>query len=172
MFITVSGKKDPYVPKLEEVKERVRQDAIRAKASELSRARAAEVAAALKSAPNFAAAAKAQGLEAKDTDMVTRGAALPDVGASAEVDKAAFSLPVGGVSGAISTPNGTVIVKVVQRDVITPEQVKAGSETFRAELLNERRNQFFNAYMGKAKERMKVEINAEVISRVTSALNL
>ena len=172
VFITVAGKKDPYVPKLEEVKERVRQDAIRAKASELSRARAAEVAAALKSAPNFAAAAKAQGLEAKDTDMVTRGAALPDVGASAEVDKAAFSLPVGGVSGAISTPNGTVIVKVVQRDVITPEQVKAGSETFRAELLNERRNQFFNAYMGKAKERMKVEINAEVISRVTSALNL
>ena len=172
VFITVSGKKDPYVPKLEEVKERVRQDAIRAKASELSRARAAEVAAALKSAPNFAAAAKAQGLEAKDTDIVTRGAALPDVGASAEVDKAAFSLPVGGVSGAIATPNGTVIVKVVQRDVITPEQVKAGSETFRAELLNERRNQFFNAYMGKAKERMKVEINAEVVSRVTSALNL
>ena len=172
VFITVSGKKDPYVPKLEEVNERVRQDAIRAKASELSRARAAEVAAALKSAPNFAAAAKAQGLEAKDTDMVARGAALPDVGASAEVDKAAFSLPVGGVSGAIATPNGTVIVKVVQRDVITPEQVKAGSETFRAELLNERRNQFFNAYMGKAKERMKVEINTEVISRVTSALNL
>ena len=50
VFITVSGKKDPYVPKLDEVKERVRQDAIRAKASELSRARAAEVAAALKSA--------------------------------------------------------------------------------------------------------------------------
>ena len=41
------------------------------------------------------------------------------MGASAEVDKAAFSLPVGGVSGAIATPNGTVIVKVVQRDVIS-----------------------------------------------------
>ena len=94
------------------------------------------------------------------------------MGANAEVDKAAFSLPVGGVSGPISTPDGTVIVKVVQRDVITPEQVKAGSEAFRAELLNERRNQFFNAYMGKAKERMKVEINPEVISRVTSALRL
>ena len=92
------------------------------------------------------------------------------MGANAEVDKAAFSLPVGGVSGPIATSDGTVIVKVVQRDVITPEQVKSGSETFRAELLNERRNQFFNAYMGKAKERMKVEINAEVISRVTSAL--
>jgi len=172
VFITVSGKKDPYVPKLDEVKEKVRQEAIRAKASELSRERGADVAAALKSASNFAAAAKAQGLEAKDTDLIARGAALPDVGASAEVDKAAFSLPVGGVSGPISTPDGTVIVRVVQRDVITPELVKSGSERFRAELLNERRTQFFNAFMGKAKERMKVEINAEVITRVTTAMRL
>ena len=171
-FITLAGKKDPYVPMLEEVKERVRQDAIRAKAAELSKQRATEVAAGLNAAANFTAAAKAQGLEAKDTDLITRGAAIPDVGTNAEVDKAAFSLPVGGVSGPISTPDGTVIIKVVQRDVITPEQVKTGSEAFRAELLNERRTQFFNAYMSKAKERMKVEINPEVVSRVTSALRL
>jgi peptidyl-prolyl cis-trans isomerase D len=172
VFVTVAGKKDPYVPMLEEVKERVRQDAIRARAAELSKQRATELSAGLKSAANFAAAAKAQGLEAKDTDLVTRGAALPDVGANADVDKAAFSLPVGGVSDPIATSNGTVIVKVTQRDVITPEQVKAGSEAFRAELLNERRTQFFTAYMSKAKERMKVEINPEVVSRVTSALRL
>src|SRR5688572_15522757 len=60
VFITVSGKKDPYVPKLDEVKEKVRQDAIRARAAELSRARAADVANALKAGANFAAAAKAQ----------------------------------------------------------------------------------------------------------------
>jgi peptidyl-prolyl cis-trans isomerase D len=172
VFITVAGKKDPYVPKLDEVKDKVRQDAIRAKAAELSKQRANELAAGFKSAPNFAAAAKAQGLEAKDTDLIARGAAIPDVGTNPEVDKAAFSLPVGGVSAPISTPEGTVIVKVVQRDEITPAQVKTGSEAFRAELLNERRTQFFNAYMGKARERMKVEINPEVVSRVTSALRL
>jgi peptidyl-prolyl cis-trans isomerase D len=172
VFLTVAGKKDPYVPMLEEVKERVRQDAIRTKATELSKQRATELSAGLKSAANFTAAAKAQGLEAKETDLVTRGSALPDVGANADVDKAAFSLPVGGVSDPIATSNGTVIVKVTQRDVITPEQVKLGSETFRAELLNERRSQFFAAYMGKAKERMKVEINSEVITRVTSSLRL
>jgi len=171
-FITVAGKKDPYVPKLDEVKEKVRQDAMRAKAAELSKQRATELAGGLKSAANFAAAAKAQGLEAKDTDLITRGSAIPDVGTNPEVDKAAFSLPVGGVSGPISTSDGTVIIRVVQRDEVTPAQVKSGSEAFRAELLNERRSNFFNAYMGKAKERMKVEINAEVITRVTSALRL
>ena len=172
VFIAVAGKKDPYVPMLEEVKERVRQDAIRAKAAELSKQRATELAAGLKSAPNFAAAAKAQGLEAKDTDLITRGAAIPDVGANPEVDKAAFSLPVGSVSGPIATSEGTVIVKVVQRDVITPDQIKSGSESFRAQLLNERRSQFFSSYMSKAKARMKVEVNPEVVTRVTTALRL
>ena len=172
VFITVSNKKDPYVPKLDEVKEKVRQDAVRAKAAELSRQRAAEVAAGLKSASNFAAAAKAQGLEAKDTELIPRGAVLPDVGASAAVDKVAFSLPVGGVSAPIATADGTVIVRVVQRDVITPEQLKLVGEAFRAELLGERKNQFYASYMGKAKERMKVEVKPEVMTRVTSALNL
>ena len=84
----------PYVPKLDEVKERVREDLIRARAAELSSQRASAIAAALKSAPNFAAAAKAQGLEAKDTELIARDAALPDVGVSPEVDKVAFALPV------------------------------------------------------------------------------
>ena len=171
-FITVAGKKDPYVPKLDEVKEKVRQDALRAKAAELSKQRATELAGGLKSAANFAAAAKAQGLEAKDTDLITRGAAIPDVGTNPEVDKAAFSLPVGGVSGPISTSEGTVIIRVVQRDEVTSAQLKSGSEAFRAELVNERRSNFFNAYMNKAKEHMKVQINAEVVTRVTSALRL
>jgi peptidyl-prolyl cis-trans isomerase D len=172
VFITVAGKKDPYVPKLDEVKDKVRQDAIRAKAAELSKQRANELAAGFKSAANFAAAAKAQGLEAKDTDLITRGAAIPDIGTNPEVDKAAFSLPVGGVSGPIATADGTVIVKVLQREEVTQDQVKSGSETFRAELLNERRSNFFNSYMSKAKERMKVEVKPEVITRITSAMNL
>jgi peptidyl-prolyl cis-trans isomerase D len=172
VFITVVGKKDPYVPKIDEVQDRVRQDAIRAKAAELSKQRAIELAAGLKSAANFAAAAKAQGLEAKDTELIMRGAAIPDVGSNPEVDKAAFSLPVGGVSAPIATSDGTVIIRVVQRDEVTPAQIKSGSEAFRAELLNERRTQFFNAYMSKARERMKVEINPDVVSRVTSSLRL
>ena len=55
---------------LDEVKERVREDLIKSRATEMSRQRATEIAAALKSSKDFAAAAKAQGLEAKDTELV------------------------------------------------------------------------------------------------------
>ncbi len=170
VFITVAEKRDPYVPKLDEVKERVREDVIRARATELSRQRAGQIAAALKAAgANFAAAAKTQGLEAKDTELVARESALPDVGVSPEVDKVAFSLPIGGVSDPITTNDGTVIVRVVERDEVTPEEFRPAKETFRGELLNERRNRFYTAYMNRAKEKMEIEINNDVVRKVVGA---
>ena len=168
VFITVTEKKDPYVPALEEVRDRVREDLIRTRATELSRQRASAMAATLKSASNFAAAAKAQGFEAKDTELVARQAPLPDIGVSAEVDRAAFTLPAGAVSDPIQTNDATVIVKVVERDAVTPDEFRIAREAFRAELLNERRGRFFTAYMGKVKERLQIEVNTDVVRRVTT----
>jgi len=166
VFIAVSERKDPYVPMLDEVKDRVREDLIRSKATELSRQRATAIAAALKSSKDFAAAAKAQGVEAKDTELIPRGSALPDIGVNPEVDRVAFTLPAGSVSDPIQTTDGTVIVRVVERDAVTPDELRQAQEAFRAELLNERRARFFSSYMGKAKEKMTVEINNDVVRRV------
>jgi peptidyl-prolyl cis-trans isomerase D len=166
VFVAVSERRDPYVPMLDEVKDRVREDLIRAKAADLSRERAAAIASALKSARDFSAAAKAQGVEAKDTQLIPRGSALPDIGVSPEVDRVAFSLPAGNVSDPIQTSDGSVIVRVSERDEVTPDELRQAREAFRAELLTERRSRFFSAYMGKAKERMEIEIKGDVLQRV------
>jgi peptidyl-prolyl cis-trans isomerase D len=166
VYITVTQKRDPYVPTLDEVKDRVREDVIKVRAAELSKQKAAEIASALRSAKDFAAAAKAQGLEAKETALIARGSPLPDIGASADVDKVAFSLPVGGVSDPIPTTIGTVIVRVAERADVTPDAFKQARETFRTQLLNERRERFFSSYMTKAKEGMKIQVNNDVVRRV------
>jgi peptidyl-prolyl cis-trans isomerase D len=168
VFITVTEKKDPYVPKLDEVKDRVKDDVIRQRAAELSSQRASAIAAALKSASNFSAAAVAQGVDAKETQLIARNSALPDIGVSPEVDKVAFALPVNGVSDPIKTNEGTVIVRVVEKDAVTPDEFKKAKETFRAELLNERRGRFFSAYMTKARARLQIEINSDVVQRVVA----
>jgi peptidyl-prolyl cis-trans isomerase D len=170
VFLTVVETREPYVPELDQVMSRVREDAIMARAGELSRQRALDIATALGSARNFAAAAKAQGVTVIDTQMLARGSAVPEIGVSPEVERAAFSLPVGGVSGPIATPDGTAIIRVVERDEVTPEELARNRETFRGELLNERRERFFRAYMTKARDRMQIQINDEVIQRVLSAL--
>jgi peptidyl-prolyl cis-trans isomerase D len=170
VFITVTEKKDPYVPKLDEVKSKVHDDLVRVRATEMSRERAASIAGALKGAgTNFAAAAKAQGLEAKDTELIPRNSAIPDVGVSPEVDKVVYALPVGAVSDPIQTNQGTVIVRVVEHEEVTPEKVRQAKETFRAELLNERRARFFNSYMNKAREGVRINVNDDVLRRLTAS---
>jgi peptidyl-prolyl cis-trans isomerase D len=172
VFVTVTEKKDPFVPKLEEVKDRVREDAISARARELSQQRAAEIAASLKSAGNFAAAAKTLGLEAKDTELVTRESVLPDIGVSPEVDKVAFALPIGGVSDPIAASDGTVIVRVAERDDVSPDELSKGRESFRAQLLNERRTRFLTSYFQKARQRLTIEVKSDVLRRITEAQQL
>ena len=148
------------------MKDRGRDDVIKMKAAELSKQRAGEIAASLRSAKDFGTAAKAQGLEAKDTQLIARGSPLPDIGVSAEVDKVAFSLPAGGVSDPIATANGSVIVRVAERQDVTPDGLRQAKESFRQQLLNERRDQFFSAYMTKAKQGMKIQVNADVARRI------
>jgi peptidyl-prolyl cis-trans isomerase D len=169
VYIAVTGTRDPYTPKLDEVKDRVRDDVIKMKAAELSRQRAGEIAATLRSAKDFAAAAKAQGLEAKESQLIARGSPLPDIGVSPEVDKIAFSLPSGGVSDPIPTANGTVIVRVAERQDVPPDAMRQAKETFRTQLLNERRDLFFSSYMTKAKQGMKIQVNTDVARRIVGA---
>ena len=100
-------------------------------------------------------------------------AALPDIiGVSPEVVKVAFSLPVNAVSDPIKTSDGTVIIRVVEKDPVTPEEFRQAKERFRAEVLNERRARFFNAYMTKAKDKLNIEVNADVVQRVVSLYQL
>ena len=164
-FISVTGRQDGYVPKLDEVKQRVREDVLKKKAVDVAKERAAAIAAQMK-AGDFNAVAKAAGFEAKTTELIARGGAIPDVGASAAVDAAAFSLPVGGVSDAISTDNGAVVVKVLERKDPTAEELKTGRDQSRAQLINERRGRFYASYMTKARERMRIDINRQLISQV------
>ena len=169
VFVTVTARKDAYTPTLDEVKDRVREDLIRVRATEMSRQRASAIAAQLKSAKDFAAAAKALGLESKDSGFVARDSALPEVGVNRDVEKAAFALPKGAVSDPIQTPNSTVIVRVEDRDDVTADELTLAKERFRIELLNERRGRFFASYMTKAKEQVKVEVKTDVLRRLMDA---
>jgi len=51
---------------------------------------------------------------------------------------------------------------------VTPAEWATSKDRFREELLNDRRNRFLSAYMGKAKQKMKIEVYREALQRVTS----
>ena len=168
VFETMIAKQDPYVPKLEEVKDRVRDEVVKQKARDVGRQKAAETAARLKSAPDFEKAAKAAGVEAKTTELIAAGSPIPDLGVAPAVEEVAFKLPVGAVSDPIPTDNGTAVIKVLEKKQVTPEEWTSAKDRFREELLTDRRNRFFSAYMAKAKLKMKIDVNREALQRAAS----
>jgi len=166
VFATPAGTQASYLPPLSEVTARVREDVVREKAAELVKTRAAAIAADLKKATDFAAAAKKGDVKAKPTELIARGAALPDIGVSADVEQAVFALPQGGVTDAITTPTGAVIARVVERVDVTEEQIADGREALRDELVNQRRDRFFSAYMAKAKASLAITVKQDVLTQM------
>ena len=164
-FVTVTGRQDPYLPKLDEVKAKVRDDILKVKAVEAARQKAATLNAEMKSG-DFDKAAKAAGLEVKTTEMIARGAPIGDAGVSPALEAAAFSLAKGAVSDPIVTETGAAIVKVLDRQDVAPEQLAKDKETVRTELLNQRKQKFFAAYMTKARQKMKININRETVAQI------
>ena len=168
VFQTLVAKQDSREAKLDEVKDRVREEVVKQKARDLSKQKAAEVAAKLKTASDFEKAAKAAGVEAKTTDLIAQDAPIPDLGTAPAVEEAAFKLAVGAVSDPIPTDNGTAVIKVLEKKTVTAEEWTSSRDRFREELLTDRRNRFFSAYMAKAKQKMKIDVNRESLQRAVS----
>lgn len=165
-FIALTGRQEARLPTVDEVKTRVRDDVLKQKSVDAARQKAAAAAAQLKAGGDFEAAAKAAGLEVKTTDLIARGSPVADAGVSPAIDAAAFALPAGSVSDPIVTDNGALIVKVLERKDVTPAELASGKRGIRDELLNQQRNRFYAAYMTKARERMKINVNRETLAQV------
>jgi peptidyl-prolyl cis-trans isomerase D len=166
VFMTVTEKKDPYVPQLDEAKDKVRDTLLTQKAREMARQKAETVVAKVKGAADFDKAVKAAGFEARTTELIARDAPIPDLGVAPAVTEAAFALPQGGVSGAIAIDAGAAVVKVVEKQEVGATEIAANRDQFRQELLSDRRNRFFSAYMVKAKQKMKIQVNRDAVQRV------
>ena len=164
-FITVTGRQDAYIPKLDEVKARVRDDVLKEKAIEKARSSATVIAATLKSG-DFDKAAKAAGLEVKTTELIARGSPIGDIGVSPRLEEAAFSLTQGAVSDPVVTETGAAVVKVVERKDAAAETLDKDKENIRTELLNDRKQKFFASYMTKARQRMTIRTNPQTIAQV------
>jgi peptidyl-prolyl cis-trans isomerase D len=163
-WITLVETKPSAIPALADVKDKVREDVIRLKAIDLAKVKAEEVARAGKA--NFAGAAKAAGVEIKNTELITRGMALPEVGVSKAVEDAVFALKVNETTGAIATDNAVVVARVRERTDINLAEMAAARETTKTELLQRRRGEFFGAYMQRAQARMKIEFHEAAIKTV------
>ena len=162
VFFAVVGTEPSRLPQLAEVKDKVRDDVTRDKARQLTKTRAAALAGSL-AAGDFGKAAKAAGLDVKSTELVSRGTAWPDVGISPALDQAVFAQHAGGVTAPVTTDAATVVAHVVEHQDVKPEDLATARDGLKQEMENDRRSRFFGAYMVKARDRMKIEVDQDVL---------
>ena len=164
-FLTVVDIQDPFVPLLEEVEARVRDDVIRRKAFAAAQERAAEAATLLQMAEDFTQAAETEDLEVSTGESIGRGSAIPGVELNAAVEAAAFSLSAGDTSDPVVTDNSAVILHVHERQEATESDFQATRETLRNDIITERQGQFFAAYMENAKTRITIDVRLDVFAQ-------
>jgi peptidyl-prolyl cis-trans isomerase D len=167
-FISVQEVQPARMPQLSEVQDKVRADVIADKASARARAIAADLRARAER-DGLEKAAAALGLVRKQNDtLVPRGQPLGDLGASAAIETAVFSLGMGGLSEPVRTPAGWAVVRVLEKKDYDPAAFEREKAALTASLVEERRGQLFRAYMQEARKRFPVLRRPDALRRVAS----
>jgi hypothetical protein len=78
----------------------------------------------------------------------------------------AFALKTGDTSAPIPTDTAVIVAHGKDRQDVSPAALAAGRDALHDELLQQRRQEFFGAYMSKAKEKMKVDFNENTIRTI------
>jgi peptidyl-prolyl cis-trans isomerase D len=156
---------------LAEVRDRVASDLRHEKAVELAKSRAEELAKRAKSGENFAAAAKALGLEVKTSEPTSRTGSIPDVG-SAKQFGAAFTLTVGQTGDPIPLGQNWTVYRVAQHDPVNQDDFAKQEAKVEEQVLQRKRQTAYDLFRTALKARLQQEgqlhFNAENLKRLIS----
>jgi peptidyl-prolyl cis-trans isomerase D len=159
----------------EEARDKVAADARTEKAKEAAAEKTKQVEEMLKSGKDLATVAKAAGSEIKTSDLLTRGSSIPEFGSIGEADKEMFTLPLGKPGTPITVAGKTVAFAVKERQETKPDEMKKSLEMVRSELLPQRREQFFEAYIQEARKKMEakkeIKVNDAVVTRLAQQVS-
>lgn len=166
VFFEAIEEREPHMPALEEIKEQVERDFLQDSAMALARTKADDVAWQLQEAGDASRAAQAAGLELKTADSFYRGTQLPEAGRSPAVQQAAFEEDVNTFSAPLASPNGYVILRVKERTGFDAEGFASQKDSFTEQVLAQKRQLFWAAYLQTLQERSSVQVNRDALRRV------
>jgi peptidyl-prolyl cis-trans isomerase D len=156
---------------LAEVHDQVVNDYRREKSLELAKTRADELAKRAKSGENFAAAAKALGLDVKTSDAVARAGSIPDAG-SVKQFSAAFSMPVGQAGDPVAVGPNWVVYRVAEHNPVSQDDFAKQESKIEEQVLQQKRQVAYDLFLSALKTRLqqagKLKINQDNLKRLTT----
>ena len=114
---------------------------------------------------DLAKAAKAVGAKMETSDLVSPTDQVPDLGAVGQVAPQLFDLSVGSISGPIGTEQNGVVVKVLDKQEPTPDDIAKNFDQTRDQLLEQRRSEAFQVFLSNLMDNYKkhklIQMNAK-----------
>ena len=167
-FISLDEVQPSRLPELKEVQARVRADLIQEKALARARELAAQVRARAEK-EGLDKAASALGLVRKETPaLVGRGQPLAELGSTAALEEAAYSLPEKTLSEPVRAAGGYAVIRVLEKKPFDPAAFEKEKPSITTSLRGEKKQQLFQAFLDQARRRYTVEENSSALQRAVT----
>jgi len=163
-------KTEPARPaEFEEVQSRVQEDFNLEKKESIALEKAISLKNELKRG-DFEKIAEKYDLEYKTAEEHQREQYLSIVGENPEVDKLAFSLPLNEISDPINYNDGYIILHVLDRKEVTRDDFENNRSETGKNLLEVKKNKFFQSYYMKLREKIGVKTNYGLFTKINSEI--
>jgi parvulin-like peptidyl-prolyl isomerase len=154
-----------------EVRTKLEQDYKAFKAADVAKARAQEFAGQAKAGADFDKVAKTYGVSVKTSEDFSRNGNIAGLGPSAPIETFAFSANAGDVSQPVQIGQKYVVLRLESKTPINPQEFAKAVEGLRESLLNQRKEQLFQAYLDGIRDRMqkdgKIKINDTLLAEIS-----
>ena len=141
---------------LEEVRDKIVSEYKQQKSNDLAKTKAEELEKRVKSGEEFAAAAKALGLDPKTSDPFARNGSVANLGSGKQLAPA-FALKVGQIGPALNLGSNWAVYQVVERQDANPADFDKQKKEITDALLKQKRELAFSAFQTSLNDRLKQE---------------
>jgi len=166
----VTGIQAAHAPTFADWKSHVEDDYRNEEVPKVMNAKIAALAAKAKSLNDLAKAAKEMGATMKTSDLVGLNDQVPDFGDVGQVAPQLFDMAPGTISGPINAQRTGVVAKIIDKQEPTPEEIAKNFDRMRDELVQQKRSQAFNVFVGNLMEdyrkHKRILLNAKAESPV------
>jgi peptidyl-prolyl cis-trans isomerase D len=141
---------------LEEVREQVVNDLKQEEAGKLAKTKSEELAKRVKAGEKFEAAAKALGLEAKTSDLISRNDSISGAASGKQLGEA-FQMKPGDVAAPMSLGNTWMVYRVETKEEANPNDFEKQKKSLAEQLLQTKRSVAYEAFKTALDNRLKQE---------------
>jgi peptidyl-prolyl cis-trans isomerase D len=167
----VTDVQPPQTPTFEQVKDKVEQQFKEQRAQSQLAQKTQQLADRAHAEHDLDKAAKEAGATVKTSELVDRTSQVPEIGALSGGASVAFDMKPGEISPPIQSGNNGVVLKVLELQQPSPEQLKQNWDSVKDTLLQQKRNEIQGLYVENLRDHLekegKVKINKKEMESLT-----